>query len=114
LPDSSPEEKIMKRMLVAALAAASMTLASCATMPTTAQVAPQVENAQAAYDRIAGSVKIILPYLSPERAARVRLALALAERGLLAARTAVTAAEQLAALKQTEAAVATIESTAGS
>jgi outer membrane murein-binding lipoprotein Lpp len=104
----------MKRMLIAALAAASMTLASCATMPTTAQVAPQVERAQAAYDRIASTVEIILPYLSPERAARVRLAMALAKRGLLAARTAVTAAEQLAALKQAEAAVAMIESTAGS
>jgi outer membrane murein-binding lipoprotein Lpp len=104
----------MKRMLIVALAAASMTLASCATMPTTAKVAPQVERAQAAYDRIASAAEIIMPYLSPERAARVRLAMPLAERGLLAARTAVTAAEQLAALKQAEAAVEAIESTAGS
>jgi uncharacterized lipoprotein YajG len=104
----------MKRMLIVALAAASMTLASCATMPTTAKVAPQVERAQASYDRIADTVEFILPYLSSERAARVRLAMALAERGLLAARTAVTAAERLAALKQAEAAVATVESTAGS
>lgn len=104
----------MKRMLIAALAAASMTLASCATMSAAAQMAPQVARAQAAYDRIASTVEIILPYLSPERAARVRLAMALAERGLLAARSAVTAAEQLAALKQAEAAVATIETAAGS
>jgi outer membrane murein-binding lipoprotein Lpp len=110
----SPKEKTMKRMLIAAFAAASMTLASCATMPTAAQVTPRVERAQAAYDRIAGAVEIILPYLSPERAARVRLAMALAERGLLAAKLAATAAEQLAALKQAEAATATIESTAGS
>jgi hypothetical protein len=104
----------MKRMLIAALAVASMTFASCATMPTTAQVAPQVQRAQEAYDRIASAAEIILPYLSPERAARVRLAMALAERGLLAARTAVTAADLLAALKQAQAAVAAIESTAGS
>jgi hypothetical protein len=48
-------------MLIATLAAASITLASCATMPTPAQVAPQVERAQAAYDRIASTVEIILP-----------------------------------------------------
>lgn len=84
-----------------------MTLASCATMPMPAQV----ERAQAAYDRIASTVEIILPYLSPERAARVRLAMALAERGLLTARTAVTAAERVAALRQAEEAFATIEST---
>ncbi len=104
----------MKRMLIAAIAAVSMTLASCATMPTAAQVAPQIQRAQAAYDRIASAVDLVLPYLSPERAARVRLAMALAERGLLAARLASTAAEQLAALQQAEAATAAIESTAGS
>ncbi len=104
----------MKRMLIAALAAASMTLASCATMPTAPQVAPRIQRAQAAYDRIASAVDLVLPYLSPERAARVRLAMALAERGLLAARLANSAAEQLTALKQAEAATAAIESTAGS
>ena len=104
----------MKRTLIAALAAASMTLASCATMPTAVQVTPKVERAQAAYDRIAGAVDLVLPYLSPERAARIRLAMALAERGLLTARVAATASERLAALKQAEAATATIESTAGS
>lgn len=104
----------MKRMLIAALAAASMTLASCASMPAAAQVAPQVERAQAAYNRIAAAAEVILPFLSTERAAQVRLAMALAERGLIAARYAATVTEQLAALKQAEAATATIESTAGS
>ncbi len=108
----------MKRMLIAALAAASMTLASCATMPTAAQITPQitpqVERAQAAYDRIAHAAEIVLPFLSPERAARVRLAMALAERALLAARAATTAAEQVAALRQAEAAVAVVETAAGS
>lgn len=49
----------------------------------------------------------------PEGAARVRLAMSLAERGRLAARYAATGAEQLAALKQAEAATAAIEVTAG-
>ena len=87
----------MKRMLIAAVTAASMTLASCASMPTAAQVAPQVERAQKAYNRIAAAADVILPFLPAERAAQVRLAMALAERGLIAARYAATVAAQLAA-----------------
>ena len=102
----------MKKMLTAALVAASMTLASCATMPTAAQINPRIERAKAAYDRIAQAANYVLPYLSPERAARVRLALSLADRALTAAREAATAAEQLAALRQAEAATAVIETTA--
>lgn len=107
----------MKKILTAALCAASMMLASCATMPTptpgqAAQIGSAIDRAQAAYDRIASASELVLPFLSPERAARVRLAMSLAERGLLAARYAATAAEQLAALKQAEAATATIEVTA--
>lgn len=45
--------------------------------------------------------------------ARVRLAMALAERGLLVAHYAETAVEQLAALKQAEAATAAIEINVG-
>ena len=71
-----------------------------------------IDRAQAAYDRIAASARMILPFVSPERAARIRLAMALTERGLLAARYAATAAEQMAPLKQAEAATATIETTA--
>ncbi len=108
----------MKKILTAALCAASMMLASCATMPTpstgqAAQIGSAIDRAQAAYDRIAASADVILPFLSPERAARVRLAMSLAERGLLAARYAATAVEQLAALRQAEAATAAIETTAG-
>jgi hypothetical protein len=107
----------MKKLLTAALCAASMSLASCATMPTpsteqAAQIGTAIDRAQAAYDRIAASAEVILPFLSPERQARIRLAMALTERGLLAARYAATAAEQLAALKQAEAATATIETAA--
>jgi hypothetical protein len=107
----------MKKLLTAALCAASISLASCATMPTpsteqAAQIDTAIDRAQAAYDRIAASAEVILPFLSPERQARIRLAMALTERGLLAARYAATAAEQLAALKQAEAATATIETTA--
>ena len=108
----------MKKLLTAALCAASMMLASCATMPTpsteqAAQIGAAVDRAPAAYERIAATAALVLPYLSPERAARVRLAMSLAERGLLAARYAATAAEQLAALKQAEAATAAIKTTAG-
>ena len=107
----------MKRLLTAALCAASMSLASCATMPTpttetATQIGTAIDRAQVAYDRIAAAAGRILPFLSPERQARIRLAMALTERGLLAARYAATAAEQLAALKQAEAATATIETTA--
>lgn len=109
----------MKRLLTAALCAASMMLASCATMPTpstetAAHIGTTIDRAQAAYDRIAAAAEVVLPFLSPERAARIRLAMSLAERGLLAARYAATTAEQLAALKQAEAATAAIEATAGS
>ncbi len=104
----------MKRLLIAAFAAASMTFAGCATMPKAAQITPRVEQAQAAYDRIARTADLVLPYLSPARAARLRLAMSLAERALLAARLANTTAEQMAALKQAEAAAAAIESTASS
>ena len=80
----------MKKLLTAALCAASMMLASCATMPTpstdrAAQIGSAIDRAQAAYDRIAGTAEVILPFLSKERAARIRLATSLAERGLLAA-----------------------------
>ncbi len=107
----------MKKLLTAALCAASISLASCATMPTpttetVTQVATAIDRAQSAYDRIAASAELLLPYLSAEHQAQVRLAMALAERGLLAAHTAATVAEQLAALKQAEAATATIETTA--
>lgn len=107
----------MKKLLTAALCAASMSLASCATMTTplpeqAAQIGTAIDRAQAAYDRIATSAEVVLPFLSPERQARIRLAMALTERGLIAARTAATVAGQLAALKQAEAATATIETTA--
>ncbi len=107
----------MRKILAAALCAASMMLASCATMPTpstgqAAQIGSAIDRTQAAYDRIAATADLVLPFLSPERAARVRLAMSLAERGLLAARYAATAAERVAALKQAEAATAAIKVTA--
>ena len=109
----------MKKILIAALCAVSMMLSNCATMPAptagqAAQIGTAIDRAQAAYDRIAATAALVLPYLSPERAARVRLAMSLAERGLLAARYAATAAEQIAALKRAEAATAAIETATGS
>lgn len=106
----------MNKLLTAALCVASMALASCATMPipsagTSAQIGTAIDRAQAAYDRIGASAEIVLPFLSPERQARIRLATALTERGLLAARYAATAAERAAALAQAEAAAAVITTT---
>jgi len=82
-----------------------MMLASCATMPIrstgqAAHIGTAINHAKAVYDRTAASVEVILPFLTPERHARIRLAMALTERGLIAARTAVLLAEQMAALKQ--------------
>ncbi len=99
----------MKRLAV--VLAVAVMACSCATI--TPPLLSAVDRAQAAYDRIAGSAELILPFVSPERAARIRLAMALTERGLLAARNAATAAEKLAALKQAETATATIETTVG-
>lgn len=106
----------MNKLLTAALCAASMMLASCATMSTgqAAHIKSAIDRAQAPYDRIASTAELVLSLLSPERAAPVRLAMSLAERGLLAAPYAATSAEQLAALKQAEAATATIKTTSGS
>jgi len=95
--------------LAFALASAVMT---CSCTTNTPPPLSAIDRAQAAYDRIAGSAELILPSVSPERAARIRLGMALTERGLLAARNAATAAEKLAALKQAEAATAAIETTA--
>jgi hypothetical protein len=60
------------------------------------------------YNRIAASAEIVLPFLSPERQARIWLTMALTERGLLAARDAATAAEQAAAIVQAQSATAVI------
>lgn len=113
-PNPLSEGQTMKRLPTAALCAASMMLASCATMPPptpgqAAQIGTAIDRAQAAYDRIASTAELVLPFLSPERAARVHLAMSLAERGLLAARYAATAVEQSAALKQFETATAATE-----
>lgn len=109
----------MRKLLTTALCVASMALASCATMPTpstelAARIGTAIDRAQAAHERIFASAEIILPFLSPERQARILLAMALTERGLLPARYAATAAEQLAALKQAEAATAAVVTTASS
>jgi len=104
------------KRLAFALVASSLSIASCATISTPSvetagHIGTAIDRAQAAYDRIALAAEVVLPFVSDERAARIRLAMSLAERGLLAARSAATATEQLAALKQAEAATATIETT---
>lgn len=100
----------MKRLLTAALCAASLACAGCATMP--AASSATIDRVQARYDDTKAWAELILPYVSPERAARVRLAMALTDRALLAARNASTVAEQRFALGRAEAASAVITSTA--
>jgi hypothetical protein len=70
----------MKKLLAPALCAASMALASYATMPTPStetpvQIGEAIDRAQAAYDRISVSANLVLPFLSPERQSRIRLAI---------------------------------------
>lgn len=65
----------MRKLLTAAPCAAPLALASCSTLPTpstdqTAQIGTAIDRAQAAYDRIAVSANLVLPFLSPERQAR--------------------------------------------
>lgn len=55
----------MNKILTAALCAASMSLASCATMPApsaeqAAQIGTAISRARAAYDRIAASAELVL------------------------------------------------------
>jgi hypothetical protein len=99
----------MKKTMLAALCAASMTCA-CTTISPPPVAA--IDRAQVAYERVAASAELILPFVSPERAARIRLAMALTESGLLLARNAATEAERMAALKQAEAATAAVVATA--
>jgi len=105
------------KRLALAMAASSLSIASCATISTpsvetAAHIGTAIDRAQAAYDRIALAAEVVLPFVSDDRAARIRLGMALAKRGLLAARLAATATEQLAALKQAQAATAAIETIA--
>jgi len=96
----------MKRLLTAALCAAPMALASCATMPTASSAT--IDRVQARYNDAKAWADPVLPYVSAERASRIRLAMALTERALLAARVAATISEQQAALKQADAATSVI------
>jgi hypothetical protein len=106
----------MKELLTDALCAASMMLAGYATMSkpstrTAAEIGAAIDRALDAYDRISATPEVMLPSLSPERAARI-LAMSLAKGSLLPARHTATAAAQLAALKQAEAATTSIQATA--
>jgi hypothetical protein len=105
------------KRLAFALAASWLSIASCATISTpsvetAAHISTAIDRTQAAYDRIALAAEVVLPFVSDDRAARIRLGMALAERGLMAARLAATATEQLGALQQAEAATAEIETIA--
>lgn len=73
------------------------------------QARPTIDQLQARYDAARPFAELMLPYLPAERAAQVRLAAAIVERALAAARLAVTIAEQRAALQRAEQATVTVE-----
>ncbi|MGN7161309.1 hypothetical protein [Sphingomonas sp. SAFR-052] len=90
--------------LVVAVAAASQS--ACVGLP--APSADTIERIQSRFDRARPYAELALPHLSPARADRVRLALALVERALTAARTATTLIEQQRALKAAETALSIV------
>lgn len=97
----------MRRILIAAaLALAVVPLPGCVGLPQ--PTAAAIERVQARFDRLRPYAELVLPSLSPARAARVRLALELTERALAAARVATTLAEQQRALATAEKAIAVV------
>lgn len=88
------------------LAVTAVPQAACVGLPTPS--ADAVERIQSRFDRVRPYAELILPHLSPARADRVRLALALVERALAAARTATTLIEQQRALKAAETALSIV------
>lgn len=90
----------------AALALGIVPLPGCVGLP--APTATAIERVQARFDRLRPYAELVLPNLSPARAARVRLALELTERALAAARVATTLAEQQRALAVAEKAIAAV------
>ncbi len=101
---------MMRRLLLAAaLATASLPLTAC--VGTAHLSADTVASVQARYDRLRPYAELILPSLSPARAARVRLALATIERALELAKVATTVAEQRRALTIANTALAAVPAT---
>jgi hypothetical protein len=108
----------MKRLAISLALIAS--LGACATTGGVAPPTPieradaAVTRAQAAYDRLRVIAEVVMPLVPVSYQSRLLAAQAAAERGLAAARAAVLLADQLAALRRTEAAVAEISSITGS
>ena len=80
---------------------------ACATITPPAMTA--IDRVQTAHERIAASAEPILPFVAPERAARIRPAMALTGRRLFAAHHAATEAKRPVVLKKTEAATVALE-----
>jgi hypothetical protein len=101
-----------KMLMIAALAGA---LAGCTTGPIKTRYDPAVvsaklDQAEERLDLVQSAADVLLPFLQPATQAKVRNALDIARKAVIAARIANDAAEQLAALSVADAA---IESAAG-
>jgi len=104
----------MLRILHATAAAVAMlSLAACTAPGGIDPAAPiavaKVDQLQGRFDAVQPYAVMLLPYLSVERAARLRLVLAGIERALIAARLAATVADRRAALAVAEQAIARVE-----
>ncbi len=102
----------MRRAAIALLLAiTAVSQTACVGLPTPS--ADAVGRIQSRFDWVRPYGELILPHLSPARANRVRLALALVERALAAARIATTLVEQQRALKAAETALSIVPAPAG-
>lgn len=86
------------------------TIAGCAAPIVTggSATSPAIDRAEAAYARIRSATEIVLPFLPDSHASRVRAALVIADRALLAARLATDAVARAAELRRVERATAAI------
>lgn len=98
-----------------ALAVAALGLAACGPVHSAGDVvaaAPsKVDQAQEAYEGAKAFAELLLPFLSADRAQRIRDLEAKIERYLWIARTAATIAQQISAVDHAEAAIAELGST---
>jgi len=64
----------------------------------------RINAAETRYLQVKAAAEVVLPFLAPATQEKVRRAFAVVERAIVAARIANTAAEQIAALQEVEAA----------
>jgi len=105
----------MKMLLPLALVASLTSLAAC-TSPRPAggvAITSTVDRAEAGYAKAKAVAEFLLPFLSVERAAQIRMIQRKIEASLATARAAATLAEQLKALDAAQAATVQLDQAAG-